>query len=352
MEDALYGVSALRYHRTPPQVLALMPPVPPVEGDRCRFELRKHPLVRGVLRMPLHFFVTNRAEHTFAQYACCHLQSGELPFGSVVETQHGFNVSSPAMPLFQLARSLPVTQVAMAMYEMCGSFTVFDLSGLPQELSSQVDVAGSLYAGAWRNVRRPDGRPSDLWNRSPLVELSELEQLAKDMRGRRGCRVFERALERVTGVVASPFEAQLSLLLATPRAAGGEGLRSFSNNARIVLSGKAARLAGRYNCYADFLFEETGDKKPLVVECQGRLVHGGADASMSDSDRATALQQMGYNVMLLTYQQIADVKNFDIVRHMLFEEIGLKYREKTERQLDAQRNLRRELFIDWNTLGR
>lgn len=108
-------------------------------------------------------------------------------------------------------------------------------------------------------------------------------------------------VERVTGVVASPFEAQLSLLLATPRVAGGEGLRSFSNNARIVLSGKAARLAGRYNCYADFLFEETGDKKPLVVECQGRLVHSGADAAMSDSDRATALQQMGFNVMLLTY---------------------------------------------------
>ena len=54
----------------------------------------------------------------------------------------------------------------------------------------------------------------------------------------------------------------------------------------------------------------------------------------------------------MTDEQIADAKNFDIVRHMLFEEIGLKYREKTERQLDAQRNLRRELFIDWNTLGR
>ena len=140
-------------------------------------------------------------------------------------------------------------------------------------------------------------------------------------------------VERVTGVVASPFEAQLSLLLATPRVAGGEGLRSFSNNARIVLSGKAARLAGRYNCYADFLFEETGDKKPLVVECQGRLVHSGADAAMSDSDRATALQQMGFNVMLLTYQQIADEKNFEIVKRMLFEEIGLEYREKTDASL-------------------
>jgi very-short-patch-repair endonuclease len=162
-------------------------------------------------------------------------------------------------------------------------------------------------------------------------------------------------VERVTGVVASPFEAQLSLLLATPaRVAGGEGLDPFSNNARIVLSGKAARLAGRYNCYADFLFEETGDKKPLVVECQGRLVHSGADAAMSDSDRATALQQMGFNVMLLTYQQIADEKNFEIVKRMLFEEIGLEYREIARRrtQLDAQRSLRRELFIDWNTLGR
>lgn len=140
-------------------------------------------------------------------------------------------------------------------------------------------------------------------------------------------------VERVTGVVASPFEAQLSLLLATPRVAGGEGLRSFSSNARIVLSGKAARLAGRYNCYADFLFEETGDKKPLVVECQGRLVHSGADAAMSDSDRATALQQMGFNVMLLTYQQIADEKNFEIVKRMLFEEIGLEHREKTDASL-------------------
>lgn len=73
---------------------------------------------------------------------------------------------------------------------------------------------------------------------------------------------------------------------------------------------------------------------------------------MSDSDRAIALQQMGFNVMLLTYQQIADEKNFEIVKRMLFEEIGLEYREKTERQLDAQRSLRRELFIDWNTLGR
>lgn len=52
---------------------------------------------------------------------------------------------------------------------------------------------------------------------------------------------------------------------------------------------------------------------------------------MSDSDRATALQQMGFNVMLLTYQQIADEKNFEIVKRMLFEEIGLEYREKTER---------------------
>ena len=350
--DILYGASAFRYHRTPPQVLALMPPVPQAEGDRCRFELRRHSLIRDVLSLPLHLLAIDKADRTPALYSSRHLQSGELPFGSVLETEHGIGVSSPAMTLFQLARSLSVTHVAMAMYEMCGSFAVFNLSKLPQELASQVDVATPLCASAWRNARGSDGKPSDLWNRPPLVELAELEQLAKDMKGQRGCRVFEQALGRVTGIVASPFEAQLSLLLATPRSAGGEGLKSFSNNARIALSGKATRLAGRYSCYADLLFEETGDKKPLIVECQGRLVHGGADASLSDSDRATALQQMGYNVMLLTYQQIADTKNFDIVRRMLFEEIGLRYREKTERQLDAQLELRRELFVDWSTLGR
>lgn len=351
MEDVLYGISAFRYHRVPPQVLALMPPFPRFEDDRCRFNLCRHLLVSNVLGLPVHMMMRSREEHSPAVQVKRHLQSGELPFGHIAMTELGVSVPSPALTLFQLASSLSVTHLAMAMYEMCGTFSVFRLSSLPQELASQVDLDKSLYGGGWRNVRRHDGKPTDLWSRPPLIELTELEQLAIAMQGRRGCRVFSKALKCVTGVVASPFEAQLSLLLATPRCDGGEGVQAFSNNTRIKLNGRAERLAGRRLCYADILFEMTDSNKPLIVECQGKIVHGDFDAAMSDSDRTTALQQMGFNVILLTYSQIANVKNFDIVKRLIFEEAGIVYREKTQRQLAAQGELRRELFIDWNTLG-
>lgn len=350
MEDILYGISAFRYHRTPPRARALLPRVLMPSEDSCRSSFRKHPLFAEITGFPVHLMVGSRANRTNAVSVAAHLMTGPLPFGSVAETELGIFVSSPMLTLFQLAQTLSEVQLVMAMYEFCGTFTVFKPTARIGELLDSSALALKLVDG-WERVHGSDGRPSDLWKRPPLVEIEELRKFAFEMRSKRNGLKFLKAAELVTGIVASPFEAQLSMLLAAPRRMGGEGLSSFSNNARILLSSRARRLAGKTSCYADLLFEGHDGQSPVIVECQGRVVHGPIDAVMSDSDRTTALQEMGYDVVLVTYGQILDSKCFDTLRRLLFRKLGLLYVDKTRGQVAAESELRRNLFIDWSTLG-
>ncbi len=351
MADTLFGISAFRYHRVPPQVLALLPPVPQYEMDKRRFSFRNHLLIKDAVKLPLHLMVTQRSKRATHDYFKCHLSSEPVPFGSIWETELGLFVPSPSLTLYQLASTLSKTQLAMAMYEMCGSFSVFEPSPDIESLLAAARCSGCLPQTSWSRIEGGDGRPSSLWRRPPLIEVGELRQFAVDMSGRRHCKKFQQAAELVSGVVASPFEAQLSLLLTSSRRDGGEGLGCFENNKRIALSSKAARIAGQCNCYADLFFNDVCDSRGLVVECQSKMIHDNSRSLLSDSDRITALQQMGFEVLPLTFDQILYSRNFDIVVRMIFKKLGRRYCEKASKQLKAQADLRRELFIDWSTLG-
>lgn len=351
MDDTLYGISAFRYHRVPPQVIGLLPAVPHVEIDKRRLGFGQHPLFKDTLGLPVHLMVSGRAHRTGANCLRQHLVSRELPFGSVCETELGISVASPMLALYQLTQTLSKTHLLMAMYEMCGAFSVFRPAPELEQLLSQAECFGGSSYGAWRRVVSPSGVQSDLWQRSPLVDVHELREYAVQLKGWRKAGAMLKTAEQVTGIVASPFEAQLSILLATPRKEGGEGLSSFENNKRIALSHDASRVAGKTCCYADLLFDEGRGARPLVIECQGKIAHGSESAIISDFDRATALQEMGYDVLMLSYGQIADPKNFDIVRRLIFKKLGLRYRDKNLEQQRAEQELRRNLFIDWSTLG-
>ena len=350
MENTLCNISAFRYHRIPPQVIGLLPPMPDVEVDKRRLLFAKHPLIQEVVGTPTHLLFETRASRSRASFVRPHLADHEAPFGAIVDTPLGIRVSSPLYCLLQMAQTLNDVQLLMAMYELCGSFTVFRPSAYVEELLTE---GGGRLDGefAWRRVRSSNGALTDLWSRSPLIALDELRRFADQAQGLRGSVHFRRAAELVTGVAASPFEAQLSILLALPRRMGGEGLGGFENNARIVLSKDAKRISGLTCCYADLLFEKTGNKRPLIIECQGKMAHDSYGSAISDSDRATALMQMDFNVMLLTYQQIANRGQFNIVRKLIAREIGTRLREKNAAELVAEQELRRNLFIDWATIG-
>ena len=83
MEYTLCDISAFRYHRIPPQVVMLCPPVPRPDTDKRRRELAEHPLVKDALGLPLHLLSDSRQTRSRSTFATPHVISGELPAGSV-----------------------------------------------------------------------------------------------------------------------------------------------------------------------------------------------------------------------------------------------------------------------------
>lgn len=353
MGDALCGLSAFRYYRIPPIVLAAYPPISWVQFKRGGNTPVTDPLLTGPIGFPIHLLAADKAKCSGAKNIRWHLLSKELPFGSVVEVEElDTGVTSPCMTLFTLARSVSDVHLLMAMYEFCGTFAVFQPSQEVETYLERYAAAAPLGAnGGWTRVRDSSGKPTNLWKRPPLIEIEELLAFSAEVEHLRGGKHFSKLAHMVSGVTASPFEVQISILLSLPRVKGGEGLLGFLNNFEVRFSRDARQISNKERAYADIYFEGDDKHLPLAIECQGGIVHSGKAASMSDADRMLALQSMGVDVLPLTYRQIANADNFRRIVRQVAKKLDRPYREKTNRMLVRERDLRRELFIDWLTLG-
>ena len=353
MDNILCGLSAFRCYRIPPIVLAACPPISWLELKRGGKMPVKDSFLTGLIGLPVHMLSDDKSKCTGAKSIRWHLLSKELPFGSVFEIEElDAGATSPYMTLFTLARLVSDVHLLMAMYEFCGSFTVFRPSQKIEAYLERHTASAPLGAdGGWSRVRDGSGKPTDLWKRPPLIEVEELQAFASEVEHLRGGKRFSKIAHMVNGVTASPFEVQISILLSLPRIKGGEGLREFSNNFEIRFSRDARQLVNKERAYADVYFEGESMRSPLAIECQGSIVHSGDAALMSDADRMLALQSMGVDVLPVTYRQIRNADNFRRIVRQVAKRLGKPYREKTDRMLASERELRRELFIDWLTLG-
>ncbi len=348
----LCGASAFRFYRVPPQILMLYPPLPEPFEDPNHRKLAYSPIAQDLLQLPLHRIVYDRANQRAGKIYASHLITGDLPFGSVRETDFGFAVTSPAATLLTMARSASRLDLLMAVYEMVGEFAVFNPCERAEDLLSQAICQGFIRPNeGWRRVMNVDGNGTSLWRRKPHLTIDELRSFCDDVAGFHGVKNLRWAADQVTGITASPLEAQASMLLGLARSAGGEGL-DIKNNQRIPLSPTARRIYPHDSCYADILIEGKGKAPGVVIECQGRSVHASEAAGISDSNRTTALMSMGYEVILLTFDQLFDEKSFDAVLDIVASKTNTPRRKKTARQLAAQDALRHDLFLDWSTIGR
>lgn len=125
MKETLCDISAFRLYRTPPQLLAQFPMLPSPETDKTRSRLKSHPITRHITGPVTHLLVTERRRRSSAKCIRSHLASTEIPFGCLRTSNLGANITSPLFTLLQLAQHLPEEELIMAMYEFCGSFTVF-----------------------------------------------------------------------------------------------------------------------------------------------------------------------------------------------------------------------------------
>lgn len=352
MEDILCDISAFRAYRIPPQVLLLCPVLPERSRGRNWKPFLKHILIEDAIGSPVHLVASQPSKRTGASTVAWHLIPEGVPPGHISDTPTGACITSPELTLFQLAQSLPQAQALMAMYEFCGSFTVFEPSPRIEWLLKESTDQGLLPPDfGWRRVRDNAGKPTSLWMRPPLASPSNLLRFARQVEGTRGSRPFEQTAKLVTGRAASPFEVQASMLFSLPRSKGGEGFQGLANNDKIPLSREARFISGKTCCYTDISFSAAAGITPLVIECQGKMVHDNFASAISDADRIVALQQMGYDVMPITFGQIAKPDNFDAVRRIVARKLGLSYREKTSTQVKRERELREQLFMDWRHIG-
>lgn len=345
----LCGKTALKYYRTPPRYLGICPPLPH-EKPRSKYpELHQAPLATEILGFPLHALADSANGRSQTETFHHHVMPHELPFGSTRDTLHGFKVASPALTLFTLSRSLSFNQLVMAAYEMCGRFTLFrPTPALDAELAAR---GATNMTDGWSCVRDTKGSPTTQWMRPPLVTLSELRAFIDGMGNIRGAKLFASALDCVSGICASPFEAQLSMLLWMDPDLGGWGYRGIENNYRVRYGSKARTLTDKDYAEIDIRALSSDGTREWMLECQGRVVHDREGAGTKDALRVTALQSMGYDATLITHDQIEDQDKFAVLRQMLSDKLDITWPEKTARQTAAENNLRADIFTDWRALA-
>lgn len=353
MHEYLCAVTAFRFHRIPPQVLAILEPFPDISTRAGKLRLLGNATYARELGFPLHVLTSNRNELNHRKSVIAHLWSGDLPSGSFMENQLDVTIASPLFTLLTLAPHVSETHLLMAMYEFCGTFSVYRPAPPMQQALDLLKEQKLLdRTSAWEQVYDVKGRPTSLWRRDPLIQIDELRHFAQRTSHMHGHKKFLRAAQTVTGVTASPLEAQVSIRLALSRMRGGEGFPCFTNNRRIDLSPAARRLANRNACYADLFFEANEDhRRPVDVECQGGIAHNSPTRGGLDADRTTALESMGIDVILLSARQIRERRRFQAAVKHIASKLGIALHPKTKLQEDAEIRLASELFIDWETLG-
>lgn len=120
MKDLLCDISAFRYWRLPPQVRALCPPLPRPEEDRQRYDLARNPTAAVALGFPLYTLVRTRNKRTCPASIRQRLFLGELPRESVLETEHGFLITSPLLTAFIMSRHLTDLQLLLC-WQRCAA---------------------------------------------------------------------------------------------------------------------------------------------------------------------------------------------------------------------------------------
>lgn len=327
----------------------LLPALPPFGFDRNRAQLAKAPLVAEALRTPVHVLDTRCGSGRKGVRVVRHTWTDELPPQALFDSPLGFQVTSPLFTLLTMAPDVSMTRLAMAMYEFCGMFTVFEMTPALASVLDRAYREHALDAGfGWRRMVSHDGSPSGLWKRPPLIEVDDLLSFASENDGARGIKTFRRAAQMVSGVTASPLEVQASMLLGVSRPLGGEGLL-LENNVPLTLSRSAQRISGTQRRIADIVISSEDGRRSVIVECQGTAFHGSVEAKLADSDRTTALQSMGYEVILTTYSQLTDPISYRAVVKLIERKLGINERAKTDRQLDRECQMRQDLFDRWES---
>ena len=383
MDEIVCANTAFRYWRCPPQVRDLYPRLPSSEdGWRA---LAQSPFVVDVLKAPIITAASTRSNlHSNIRRT---MRWSEAFIGKVsIDTEMGFSVADPLNTLFTMTRNISQTDLVLAMYEFCGWFSVFKPSTAVDLALEQANAAEPhsctdklfeldetqdetpwkrVYARASKSEAKKDqskqtncdsedtdkGKGTSLWMRKPLIEIEELRRFATEVKSEMWGSQFYEAAQQVIGIAASPLEVAGIMLLSRPRRFGGAGFNNIYVNDLTPLSILAQQIAGQKICYGDIVIVNPMTMKAVILELQGEVIHGSGAVLDHDATRMTALQSMGYDVLLVTHDMLNDHNQLDTIIRSVCNRLELSYKPKTEAMRRAETRLRANVLCNWFEIG-
>lgn len=380
MDEIVCANTAFRYWRCPPQVRDLYPCLPSSEEDWRA--LAQSPFVVDVLKTPVVAAASTRSNlHSDLRHT---IRWNEAYAGNIsIDTGMGFSVTDPLNTLFTMTRSISHSDLVLAMYEFCGWFSIFKPSAsseLALELASSDEACPSTEKlfeldetqdePPWKRVyataqpksnemshqgkeenNKGRGKGTSLWMRKPLIEIEELQRFAARVRSEMWGKQFYEAAQQVIGVAASPLEVAGIMLFSRPRRRGGAGFNNIYVNDLTPLSVSARQIAGQKVCYGDIVIVNPITMKAVIIEIQGEVVHGSGAVLDHDATRMTALQSMGYDVILVTHDMLNDRNQLDTIIHSVCDRLELNYKPKTKAMQRAETRLRANVLSNWLEIG-
>lgn len=383
MDEIVCANTAFRYWRCPPQVRDLYPRLPNSEdGWRA---LSQAPFVTDVLKTPIIAVASPGCNHHSGLRSTIRWK-GASDAGTTIDTNLGFSVTNPLNTLFTMTRFVSQIDLVLAMYELCGWFSVFEPApaaemqlkmAVEENRNSSTQNLFELGEGEdevpWKRVyaratvkdpendsqtsKREDGREvtklkgTSLWMRKPLIELSDLHRFADKVKSQMWGKQFYDAAQQVIGIAASPLEVAGVLLLSRSRRLGGAGFRYVYLNDLTPLSMAAQSIAGQKVCYGDIVIVNPILMKAVIIEIQGEVIHGSGAVLDHDAERMTALQSMGFDVFLVTHDMLNDSKQLDTIVRSVCDRLGIRYKAKTEAMKSAETRLRANVLCNWLEIG-
>ena len=231
------------------------------------------------LTRPLHVLVGSDAARRMSSEVVCHVESADLPVGSILDTRNGFCVCSPELCFVQMASELSLPALIRLGFELCGTYGV------------------ATVGKADFRFERPFTTPA---------RLARFLDKAANMPGTVKAR---KALKHLVAGSASPMETTMAMLLCLPLRMGGYALPQPRMNHAVNPRGRS-RLAVDDKCYyCDLIWPNAN----IALEYDGREHHGTVNKMADDATRRNNLLDRGVSVLTVT--QNVETSSSSIISH-------------------------------------
>lgn len=249
----------------------------------------------GIASSDLHLLISRDKRIRRPESAVLRTCGARLPRASFLQLDKGVFAISPEWCFLAAAEQRDFVELVMLGYELTGCYAI------------RPDLEGGL-------LQRP-----------PLCTRESIRAFLDKVPAWRGKRQALKALDYVVGGSGSPRETALVMLLCLPMRYGGFGLPWPDLNLRLDLGAEGTRFWGGKNAY-DLVWRDAR----VVVEYDGADSHAGEAVAERDSLRYDALVAASYTALTVSRSQLANVKQFYDIAHVLAGKLGVRLRFRDE----------------------